>query len=101
MKEPATLFGRRLREARKRKGLSQKQLGLDAGIDEFAASARMNQYEVGTHTPNFEMAVKLASALDVPTPYLYAEDDLMAEIILGVGELSPTSRKRLLRNLDG
>ena len=98
MKEPKTLFGKRLREARQRKGLSQKKLGILAGIDEFAASARVNQYEVGTHTPPYEMAQKLAAVLNVPTPFLFADDDLMAEIILRVGELGITARRRLLRD---
>ena len=39
----------RLKEARLRLGLSQEKLGVLAGIDEFSASARINQYERGKH----------------------------------------------------
>ncbi len=37
----------RLREARKKVGLSQKELGVRAGMDEGSASGRMNHYEQG------------------------------------------------------
>lgn len=38
---------KRLKEARLEAGLSQKRLGIAAGVDEFVVSARMNQYETG------------------------------------------------------
>lgn len=40
---------KRLKEARLAARLSQKSLGIAAGMDEFSASARMNQYETGKH----------------------------------------------------
>ncbi len=46
------VLSKRLREARAAAGISQEQLGILAGIDEFSASARMNQYERGKHSPN-------------------------------------------------
>ncbi len=48
----------RLKEARLRAGLSQQKLGILAGIDEATASARMNQYERGIHTPDFALALQ-------------------------------------------
>lgn len=99
MKKPKTLFGVRLREARLKSGLSQKGLGIKIGLDASVASARLNQYEVGTHTPSFEIAQKLAKALKVPTPFLYAEDDLMAQIILGVGAMNARDRRELLNDV--
>lgn len=96
MRESRTLFGKRLREARLEMGLSQKQLGIKIGLDESVASSRLNQYEVGTHTPNFDTASKLAKTLKVPTPFFYAEDDVMAQIILVIGRLKKLDRKRLL-----
>ena len=36
-------FPKRLKEARKQKGLTQQQLGVLTGMDEFSASARMKQ----------------------------------------------------------
>ncbi|MFT7279054.1 MAG: transcriptional regulator with XRE-family HTH domain [Pseudoalteromonas distincta] len=75
-------FPKRLKEARLRKGLSQKQLGILAGVDPSSASPRMNQYEKGVHTPDFQMARALAKVLEVPTAFLFCEEDSLAEIIL-------------------
>ena len=75
-------FARRLKEARLRIGLSQERLGVLAGIDEASASARMNQYERSKHEPDWLTVQRLASVLDVPVAYLYAEDDAMAEMLL-------------------
>lgn len=38
-----SVFPKRLKQARLRSGLTQEQLGIQAGIDEFSASARVNQ----------------------------------------------------------
>ena len=67
------VVARRLREARTKKGISQEHLGVLAGIDEFSASARINQYERGKHMPPYETVRRLARVLDVPTEYLYTE----------------------------
>jgi len=72
---------KRLKEARLAAGLSQKDLGIKAGIDEFSASARMNQYETGKHTPDFLILKRIAEVLNVPTAYFYTEEDKLAEII--------------------
>lgn len=74
-------FPIRLKEARLAKGLSQKALGIAAGIDEFSSSARINQYERGKHTPDFSTLEKLANVMDLPTAYFYAQEDWLAEII--------------------
>jgi len=101
MKKPKTLFGKRLREARLSTELSQKGLGIKIGLDASVASARLNQYEVGTHTPNFEIAQKLAKALRVPTAYFYAEDEVMAQIILEIGGMKSAEKRELLISLKG
>lgn len=72
----------RLRQARLEAGLSQEKLGILAGIDEFSASARVNQYERGRHVPDFQLLEKFANVLKVPQPYFYAKDDALAEYIL-------------------
>jgi len=46
------VFAKRLREACEAVGISQKQLGILAGIDEFGASAWINQYKRGKHIPD-------------------------------------------------
>lgn len=45
----ASVFSIRLKVARLRRGLTQMQLGVLAQIDEYSASARINQYERGKH----------------------------------------------------
>ena len=91
--------GRRLREARLRAGLSQKGLGVLAGIDQFSASPRINQYERGKHLPDYSTARRLAGALGVSVTYLYAEEEELAELILGYGSASDKKRKQILRML--
>lgn len=54
------IFCRRLKQARLASGLSQKRLGIAAGIDEFVASTRINRYEKGVHEPNTEIVQKLS-----------------------------------------
>ncbi|EBW4675923.1 helix-turn-helix transcriptional regulator [Salmonella enterica subsp. salamae] len=76
------IFCRRLKQARLASGLSQKRLGIAAGIDEFVASTRINRYEKGVHEPGTEIVQKLAEVLRVPLAYFYAEDDDLAELML-------------------
>ncbi|MDO8813079.1 MAG: helix-turn-helix transcriptional regulator [Gallionella sp.] len=90
------LFSSRMKAARERLGISQTELGVRAGIDEFCASARINQYERGKHAPDFLTVCNLAKVLDVPTAYFYAEDDNLAELIVLFGKLRATERKALL-----
>lgn len=72
---------KRLKEARLSANLSQKELGIAAGIDQFSASPRINQYETGKHSSDFLTVKNLASVLSVPTAFFYAEEDDLAEII--------------------
>lgn len=95
-----TVFTKRLKEARKRAGLTQVQLGVNAGIEEFSASARVNQYERGVHAPDHGTAQRLAAALGVPTSYLFEEDDVIAHILLTVGGLRAAQRKKIARVID-
>lgn len=93
---PHTLFARRLKASRERLGIAQKELGIRAGIDEYCASARINQYERGKHTPDFLTTKNLAKVLGVPTAYFFAEDDKLAELIAAYGALKAANRKSLL-----
>ncbi|PVZ79326.1 transcriptional regulator [Serratia sp. S1B] len=76
----------RLKAARLKAGLSQERLGILAGIDEATASARMNQYEQGIHTPDFKLACRLASVMNIPACYFYTEEDGLADMILRYNE---------------
>lgn len=92
---------KRLKVARQRAKLSQRQLGIAAGIDEFSASPRINQYERGKHTPDFHTTERLAKVLGCPTTYLYTREDDLAELILLWADLSERQRRRLLSQLRG
>lgn len=93
------VFARRLRQARTRVGLSQKALGIAAGIDEFSASTRVNQYERGIHAPDYSTARRLARVLKVTTAFLYADDDDVAKLLLSLSELPPKRRRELANSL--
>lgn len=85
-----------MKAAREHLGISQTELGVRAGIDEFCASARINQYERGKHAPDFLTVCNLAKVLGVPAAYFYAEDDNLAELIVLFGKMKSVERKSLL-----
>ena len=91
-----SVLGKRLKEARLRAGLSQEQLGIDAGLDPMSASARMNRYELGNRVPNFELVQELAKVLKVPAPYFYADDEAMAKLILAAHAMSAKELAKLV-----
>ncbi len=93
------IVARRLREARERKGLSQRALGIAAKIKEESASPRMNQYEQGKHAPGFLTLTHLASALAVPLPYFYTEDEQLAELLLLLHDLPPSELETVKKYL--
>ena len=93
-------LNKRLKEARIRAGLTQEKLGILAGIDEANASAKMNQYEQGTHIPKFPRLQELALALGLPTAYFYAESDELAELIYCYGKLSEKEKSKLLKHVQ-
>ena len=92
-------ISKRIKELRTEAGLSQKKLGILAGIDEFSASARMNQYEKGKHIPDFTTIQRFAKVLKVPACYFYAEDDDMADMIQTFGGLSSSKRTKAIATL--
>ena len=62
-------------------------------------SARISQYENGRHLPRYQIAVRLAHALDVPVAYLYTPDDVTAELLLLWCDVSPPLREQVLENV--
>lgn len=93
-------IGTRLRQARTRLGLSQKELGIKAGIDEFSASPRINQYETGKHEPNYYNVVRLAKVLKLPPAYFYAADQQLADLIAIFGKLTKAQKKALIQGAE-
>jgi len=94
-----SIVAKRLGEARLRSGFSQKRLGILAGIDEFSASARINQYERGKHTPDLRTIERIAKDLLVPSANYYAVEDGLAEWILAYAKARPVVRRQSLRRL--
>lgn len=79
-------FGKRLRILRKRRGMTQKELGLRMGYPESSASIRIAQYEGSDRHPKQHAIEKLAEILNV-TPYALlsnaacSTDDLLQGLI--------------------
>ena len=93
-------FARRLKQARLHTGLSQKELGIRAGLDPHVASPRINQYERGKHEPKLETAERLAQALGIPAAFLYTDDDLLAKLLLRWGSLSKQQKRELVKLIE-
>lgn len=91
-----TVLGKRLKEARLRLDLTQAEIGVRAGMDASVASTRINQYERGVHFPGLSVVERLAKAVDVPTPFLYAEDDQVAAWILAFPKTSASNRRAII-----
>ncbi|PNI00020.1 helix-turn-helix domain-containing protein [Vibrio diazotrophicus] len=89
----------RLKQARKKVGISQKELGVRVGMDESSASGRMNHYEKGRHVPDVETLRKLAKELGVPLNYFFCEDDQSAELAVLIASLSSDDKKSLIETL--
>ena len=89
---------RRLKTARLKLNLSQRSLGIAAGIDEASASARMNQYERGKHVPDYATLCRLALTLGTPVAYFYAYNNDEAELLLNMASLS-SEQQTLVRDL--
>ena len=101
MSEADQRWGARLKQARLNAGLSQKMLGIEAGIDAFVASTRINRYELGIHRPDLLTVRKLAKVLDVPVAFFFAdEDDELAELLLIYGKAKVSLRREALKLLS-
>jgi transcriptional regulator with XRE-family HTH domain len=74
------VLAHRLKQARLRAGLSQEKLGKLAGIDPMSASARMNQYERGKHSPDYQLMCNVAEILNMPVSWFYTEDEELARL---------------------
>ncbi|QIZ75748.1 helix-turn-helix domain-containing protein [Ferrimonas lipolytica] len=90
----------RLKTARKLAGFTQQQLGMSLGMEPNTASARMNQYEKGKHTPDYQTMQRIAAELGVPVAYFYCEDELLAQLICRISSFSEHEQKALLNNIS-
>lgn len=64
-------FGAHLKELRKLKGVTQKQLALDIG----ASERGIQQYELGERKPTYDMLIALADYFNVSLDYLVGRTD--------------------------
>ena len=86
----------RLKELRLQHGLSQKQLGIKAGIDPSSASARMNQYERGKHLPDYKTLQRLAEILQVPVYFFYTTNLQDMNFFKCYHQLLPRQKQKIL-----
>ena len=93
------IFCERLKSARQAKGLSQKKLGILAGIDEFVASTRINRYEQGVHQASIDVVHQLAKALDVPPAYFYTDDEDLALVLFNWNRIDKNLKDSLMYTL--
>lgn len=92
--KPTSVFGRRLRAARKALGMSQADLGAILGLEDAnSAAPRISRYELGQRDADPETAEALAKALGVPVAYFHATSDVMAEAILLLSQLPLAQQK--------
>ena len=96
MESPTPL---RLKQARKAAGYTQQQLGIALGMEPNTASARMNQYEKGKHSPDYTTMKRIADELGVPVAYFYCDEDVLAELILELGKLNKSELEQKLKDL--
>lgn len=89
----------KLRELRKEKGISLKELGAEIGV----AESTMSLYENGKRQPDYETLLKLAEYFGVSVDYLLRGNDnferLPEELVIlnrNAKKLSPEKRKKLL-----
>lgn len=73
---------KRLKEARKKAGLSQEGLLQLADMETVSNKSQISSYESGRYSPPFEFIEKIAKKLDYPEAYFYTSDDHFAESIL-------------------
>lgn len=63
-----------------------------AELDQFVASTRIKRNELGVHKADYKIAQRLAAILQIPTGYLYTEDDALGEIMVIYYRLMPRKK---------
>lgn len=67
MDNATVLFGKRIRELRKMRGLSQEELGELIGIDQ----KHMSRIELGKSYPSLDRLIQISAVLQVALPALF------------------------------
>ena len=89
----------RIKSARVKKNIYQKELGIRIGLDENSASSRMNHYEKGRHTPDVFTLKRMADELGVPLACFFCDSDLSVELNCLINKLSEEEKTKLLSAL--
>ncbi|MGI9838784.1 helix-turn-helix domain-containing protein [Vibrio parahaemolyticus] len=89
----------RLKAARKKAKITQKDLGVKIGMEESSASGRMNHYEKGRHVPDIGTLTRMAEELGVPLNYFFCKDNMTAELVCLIDKLTDEQKKELLAEL--
>ncbi|EHA1078461.1 TPA: helix-turn-helix domain-containing protein [Vibrio vulnificus] len=92
-------FPQRLKQARNRVGISQRELGIRLGMDPSSASGRMNHYEKGRHMPDIGTLQKLAQELGVPVAFFFSDSDSSAELACLIEQLNEKEKQALITQL--
>ena len=90
----------RLKQARTALGISQKQLGIQLGMEPGTASARMNHYEKGKHTPDYATLKAMADELGVPVAYFFCESESTAELLCLLEKMTDEQKNILIEQLS-
>ena len=72
---PSEQLAIRLKQARIEAGLSQRQVGIKAGIVADTAKNRVSHYETRVSVPPLDTLKQLAVALDKPLAWFFASED--------------------------
>lgn len=73
---------------------------MDKDQDKNRGAVLINRYERERNQADMTKAAELASALDIPVAYLFAEDDDLAAAILAFVKLPPPERHRVREELE-
>ena len=68
-------------------------------MDEFSASARMNHYELGRHTPDYVILKRIANVLKLPVAYFYADSEELARWIKSFRQIKKSKRIEILKDM--
>jgi transcriptional regulator with XRE-family HTH domain len=94
-------FGKRLLEARKRKGISQDELAKHLGTK----GPAIGRYERDEMKPSIEVAARMAELLDASLDYLVGKTDILLDSkimnrIIEIQKLSAEEQKTVFSFLD-
>ena len=89
----------RLKAARKKAKITQRDLGVKIGMEPSSASGRMNHYEKGRHVPDIGTLERMAEELGVPLNYFFCRSELSAELACVIDKLSDEEKVALLKSL--